>query len=142
MKSKEELLSKEVRAAANLASKFLQWGVTLMISLQTALFFVRRDIANAAIEAGTLPKGSEAPLPRYLIGTAFLLFVAFVLSRFTARLSKQYRNYKIQLMQCRDSGISDLELSNTGRWAHFLYFSFPIIDILARIIVTITIHIK
>jgi hypothetical protein len=39
MKSKEELLSEETRAAADLASRFLQWGVTLMISIQTALFF-------------------------------------------------------------------------------------------------------
>ena len=133
MKSKEELLSKETRAAADAGSRLLQWGVTLMVSLETALFFVRREAANALIEAGQLPKGSEVPFGRYLIGTCFLIFIALVLSKFTARSTAQYRNYKNQLMACRESTIKDLPIRYTGRWAYALYFSFPIIDLLARV---------
>jgi hypothetical protein len=133
-KSREELLSEETRAAADCSSRFLQWGVTLMVSLQTALYFVRRDAANTLIEAGQLGKGSEVPLARYFLGTGFLIFVAVVLSMFTARANAQYRNYKNQLIQCRQQGvgITDLTIRYTGRWAYGLYAAFPIIDILAR----------
>lgn len=138
MKSKEELLSEETRAAADTASRFLQWGVTLMISVQTALFFVRHEVVNGYIDAGKLPKGSEVPLSRYLIGTCFLIFIALVLSKFTARANAQYRNYKTQLAACREpEGVKDLPIKYTGRWAYFLYFAFPLIDLLARAAISI-----
>jgi hypothetical protein len=134
MKSKEELLSEETRAAADASSRFLQWGVTLMISVQTALFFVRHEIVGNLIDAGKLSKGSGLPFERYIIGTAFLVFLAFVLSLLTARSMEQYRNYKNQLIAARESGIQDLKIRHMGRWAYYLYFSFPAIDILVRIV--------
>jgi hypothetical protein len=139
-KSREELLSEETRAAAENASHFLQWGVTLMVSLQTALYFVRRDAANALIESGQLAKGSEVPIERYFLGTGFLIFIAIVLSMLNARATAQYRNYKVQLIQCRESGVKDLEIRYTGRWAYLLYAIFPVIDILARAWIDISIH--
>lgn len=141
-KSKEELLSEETRTASDNATRMLQWGVTLMVSLQTALFFVRREAANAMIEAGQLPKGGDVPLGRYFLGTAFLVFIAMVLSIFTARTSAQYRNYKTQLMQCRESGVKDLEIRYTGRWTYGLYAAFPAIDILARMWINFSIHFR
>jgi len=141
-KSKEELLSEETRAAADNGQKLLQWGVTVMISLQTAIYFVRRDTANALIESGQLPKGSEAPIERYLLGTGFLIFVAIILSTLTARATAQYRHYKSQLIQCRESGIQDLSIRHTGRWAHILYILFPIYDILSRMWIDLTIHFR
>jgi hypothetical protein len=89
-------------------------------------------VANALIEAGQLPKGSEVPFGRYIIGTAFLMFVAWVLSKLNARATAQYRNYKNQLIACRESKIEDLPIRYFGRWAYALYFSFPFIDLLAR----------
>jgi hypothetical protein len=137
MKSKEELLTEEVRSAAQLSSSYLQWGVTLMISVQTALFFIRHEILAAAVEAGRLPKGSDLPLGRYFLGTAFLFFVAAVLSRFSARNSEQYRHYKKQLIESRASGIKDLPIKYVGRWSYLLYFAFPVIDLLVRGIISI-----
>jgi hypothetical protein len=137
MKSKEELLSEETRAAGDTALRLLQWGITLMISIQTALFFVRREILNGYIDSGALPKGSPLPLGRYLIGTGFLCFLAMVLSMFTSRANQQYRNYKNQLIACRESGITDLKVRYTGRWAYALYFCFPIIDLLVRVVISI-----
>lgn len=133
-KSKEELLSEETRAAADNALRMLQWGVTLMVSLQTALFFVRREAADAMVQAGQLTKGAEVPLGRYILGTGFLIFIAFVLSMFTARTNEQYRHYKTQLIECRKEGvgITDLKIKYTGRWAYGIYAAFPVIDILAR----------
>jgi hypothetical protein len=133
MKSKEELLSEEVRAASEMGSKTLQWGVTLMISVQTVIFFVRQALLNADIDAGKLPRGAHLSLGRYLIGTGFLFYIAFILSKLSARSIEQYRHYKTQLMASRESGITDLPIRHTGRLVYFLYFSFPFIDIAVRI---------
>ncbi|MGA2433925.1 MAG: hypothetical protein ABSG25_01430 [Bryobacteraceae bacterium] len=136
-KCKEELLAEEVRSAMDLATRTLQWGVTLMISLQTALFFIRRDILNTFVDAGKLPKGSELPFPRYVMGTAFLLVVASILAKLGARNAQQYRHYKEQLAKSRQSGITDLPIKHTSRWMYVLYFVFPAIDILSRMYVDI-----
>ena len=133
MKSKEELLSEEVRAASELGSKTLQWGVTLMISVQTVIFFVREALLNADIDSGKLPKGAHLPPGRYFVGTGFLFFIAFILSMLTARSIEQYRHYKTQLMANRGSGITDLPIKHMGRVAYYLYFAFPLIDIAVRI---------
>jgi hypothetical protein len=134
MKSREELLSEEVRAYADMASKMLQWGVTLMISVQTALFFVRQQILNGYIDAQQLPRGSGLPMGRYVIGTVFLMYLAFVLSWLTARTNSQYRHYKRQLIECRSSKIADLPIKRTGRLAYALYFSFPVIDLAVKVV--------
>lgn len=141
-KSREELLSEETRAAAEGATRMLQWGVTLMVSLQTALFFVREAAANSMIEAGKLPRGSQVPLERYLLGTAFLIFIAVILSMFTARSTAQYRNYKSQLIACRESGVKDLPIRHTGRWAYWLYAAFPVIDLMARMWISFNIKLQ
>jgi len=140
MKSQEELLSEEVRAAEDVAARMMQWGVTLMISLQTALFFIREDVLKQYVDAGKVPMGSELPLPRYFMGTAFLLIVAIVLSRLTARSIKQYRNYKEQLIKCRPSGVIDLPIKHTGRWSYLLYFVFPAVDLLSRAYIFLELH--
>jgi hypothetical protein len=137
-KSKEELLSEEVHAAAEMSSRFLQWGVTLMISIQTALFFVRHDVLQTEIDAGRLPKGSPLPPGRYLIGTGFLCFVALILSIFTARANEQYRHYKLQLAASRESGIKDLPIKRIGSWAYPLYFAFPVIDFLVKFVIKVS----
>jgi len=131
-KSKEE-----VRAAMDVGSRNLQWGVTLMISVQTALFFVRQSVLNGLIEGGKLPKGSELPFPRSIVGTVFLFVVAAILSRLGARNAQQYRHYKSQLISARESGITDLPIKNTARWMYALYFIFPVIDLLSRLYIDI-----
>lgn len=140
MKTQEELLSEEVRAASDAGLRMLQWGVTLMISLQTALFFVRQDVVKRLVDAKLLPVGSELPLSRYLMGTAFLILTALILARLTARTAEQYRNYKAQLIKCRTSGVEDLPIRHTGRWAYVLYFIFPAVDLLSRAYISIQIH--
>jgi hypothetical protein len=137
-KSKEELLSDEVRAATTSMMTILQWGVTVMVSFQTALFFIRREIVASDIEAGRLPKGSQLPIGRWILGTLFLLVLATVFARLSARMALQYRHYKQQLIASRDSGIVDLPISHTSRWTYPLFFVFPAIDIAFRLYIDIT----
>jgi hypothetical protein len=136
-KSKEELLAEELRAVTDFATRHFQWGVTLLISVQAALFFVRRDVLNGLIDGGNLPKGSELPIPRYIIGTLFLLVVATILTMVGARYAKQYRHYRTQLAESRQSGITDLPIRHTARWMYALYYIFPLIDVLYRLYVNI-----
>jgi len=133
MKVKEELLSEEVRAAENVASRMMQWGVTVMISLQTALFFLRQDVLKRYIDAKFLPVGADVPDGRYYVGTAFLFFIACILAVLTARSLAQYRNYKKQLIACRSSGVTDLPIRFIGTVAYLLYFFFPAADAVSHL---------
>jgi hypothetical protein len=132
-KSKEEMLRDEVRFWADQMQKYMQWGLTVMVSLQTAIFFVRRDLVQTYVDAGILSKGSELPLYRYLVGSIFLLGCAVVISKYYRRSAEQYRHYKGQLLTSAESGIDDKSTTGMARWMGYLYFVFPVYDILVRI---------
>jgi hypothetical protein len=140
-KPKEELLREEVRFYADMQQKYMQWGLTLMVSLQTAIFFVRRDLLQTYVDAGTIHKGQELPYYRYLVGTGFLLLCAFVLWKLTNRVNVQYRNYKDQLAGSNESGIKDNPTTGVSGWIRYLYFAFPFYDLAVRVWVEITLHI-
>jgi hypothetical protein len=103
-KSKEEMLREEVRFYADMQQKYMQWGLTLLISLQTAIFFVRHDLIQQYVDSGVLKKGEELPYYRYLVGTVFIALCSYVLWRLTNRVNAQYRHYKDQLVKNNTSG--------------------------------------
>jgi hypothetical protein len=140
-KSKEELLREEVRFWADMQQKYMQWALTVMISLQTAIFFVRRDLVITYVDAGILKKGQELMYSRYLIGTGFLLLCAAVLWRFSSRVNVQYRFYKEQLIHSSESGIKDNPTTGMSGWVRYLYFAFPVFDLFVRIWIDFEIHI-
>jgi hypothetical protein len=140
-KSKEQMLREEVRFYVDIVQKYMQWGLTLLVTLQTAIFFVRRDLAQTYVDAGILRKGQELPYYRYLIGTFFLLLLAFILWRFTNRATEQYRHYKTQLVASADSGINDQSTSGVSNWARYLYFAFPVYDLAVRLWVDLSLKI-
>jgi hypothetical protein len=139
-KSKEEMLREEVRFYSDMMQKYLQWGLTVMVSVQTAIFFVRRDLVQTYIDAGVIKKGQELPYYRYIVGTIFILGCALVLSKFNARVANQYRHYKRQLVSAADSGIDDQPITGMSKWGGYLFFAFPIYDILVRLWVEIKFH--
>jgi len=123
--------------------KQMQWGLTLMVSLETALLFIRRELLNSFIAAGTLKAGDALPYHRYLVGTCFLIVAATILWALTNRSVQQYRHYKNQLLGCSKSGIVDLPTSGISKWIGFFYFAFPVMDIMFRFWIEftgITIH--
>lgn len=141
-KSIEEILREEVRFYAKMGQRNMQWGVTLMISLQTALFFARQDLIRNGVVVLTASGGHEVPAYRYLMGTTFLAVCAFVVSKFSSRTANQYRHYKNQLVSSDGSGIKDQPPSGVSGWAHWLYFAFPVFDVLGRLWVDLQIHIS
>jgi hypothetical protein len=140
-KSKEEMLREEVRFYIDQLQKLGQWGVTVMVSLQTALFFLRHELIDSAVAAGTLQKGQSLPWGRHLIGTAFLTFAALIVSAFSKRAAEQYRYYKKQLLSGSESGISDQSTRGTNNWIIYLYLGFPVLDVLIRLYITVSISI-
>lgn len=141
-KSKEEILRDEVHFYADMGQKYVQWGLTVMVSIETAIFFVRHELVQGYIDAGVLKKGDELFLRRYAIGTAFLAVAAFVLHKFSRRVAEQYRYYKQQLLNTNDSGVEDKPTSGVSKWVSYLYFAFPAFDILQRLWIDLTFKIN
>jgi len=139
-KPKEELLREEVRFYADQQGKYMQWGLTIMASLQTAIFFVRRDLVLTYIDSGIIKKGQELPYYRYLVGTFFLLLCASVFWKLTSRINVQYRHYKRQLVESAKSGINDNPTTGVSDWMRYLYFAFPVYDIAVRVWVDLAVH--
>jgi len=116
----------------------MQWGVTLMISVQTALFFVRKEVLAHEIEAKRLHPWDDLQPYRYYLGTAFLLLLALILASFTLYTSARYRFYKKQLITNSPSGVQEhqgepftlllIRFATVG-----LYFIFPLVDLFYRI---------
>lgn len=139
-KSKEEMLREEVRFYADTQQKYMQWGMTVMVGLQTAVFFVRRDLQLTYIDAGIIKKGEELPYYRYGVGTVFFFLCAYVFWKLTNRVNVQYRFYKDQLAENNESGIKDNPTSGVSNWMRYLYFAFPVYDLAVRLWVDITVH--
>jgi hypothetical protein len=141
-KSKEEMLREEVRFYVDIMQRMMQWGLTLLVSLQTALFFLRRQMIETYVDAGIIHKGDNLPWGRYLIGSTFLLIAATVLWIFGRRATQQYRLYKNQLVEANESGIKDQPTKGTSRWSTALYFAFPLFDVAIRLYVSIQVSLR
>jgi hypothetical protein len=129
-KPKEDLLREKVRYWMDSLIKQMQWGLTLMVSIQTALVFIRRDLLSTFVAGGLLKVGEELPYHRYLVGTVFLGVAATILWALTNRSAKQYRHYKKQLLECEEkSGIVDQPPTGISKWIGVFYFAFPVLDI-------------
>jgi hypothetical protein len=104
-----------------------------MVSIQTALVFIRRDLLSTFVAGGLLKVGEELPYHRYLVGTVFLGVAATILWALTNRSAKQYRHYKKQLLACEEkSGIVDQPPTGISKWIGVFYFAFPVLDIAFR----------
>jgi len=137
MKSDEEILREEIRALREIILKLYQWGVAFIATLQTAIFFIRREVLNGLIESGRLPKGSLLPLWRYFFGTAVVFIIALFFTTLSRAVSTRYQWYQAQLREKITSGVKEPE-SKSGRSTRLrwmvigIYFLFPSLDILGR----------
>ncbi len=80
LSEKEKILWDEIRNIREIALKLLQWGVTVLTALQTAIFFFRKDIYQRMIDSQEIIQGHYIPWNRYIIGTVYLFFVATIFS--------------------------------------------------------------
>lgn len=151
MKSKEEIIREEIRSLRDLLFRMIQWGVSVLVAVQTALFFVRKEIVkglierelspggttkqaiDALVQSGQLDLGGYIPMHRYVIGTSFLFAVALIFSVLTVYGSNQYRHYRQLLDANLESDVTPPELKNgPRRLIVAMYMFFPFFDLLIR----------
>ena len=137
MKTDEEILREEIRALRELSIKLYQWGVAFIATLQTAIFFIRREVLTGLIESGRLPKGSLLPAWRYFFGTAVVFVIALFFTTISRALSERHSFYQEQLMRKITSGVEEPP-PNRARAKRLrfvviaLYFMFPLLDVVGR----------
>lgn len=137
MKSDEEILREEIRALREVILKLYQWGVAFIATLQTAIFFIRREVLTGLIESGRLPKGSLLPAWRYFFGTAVVFLIAIFFTTMSRAVGDRLRWYQEQLAVKIESGVKEPPpnrmRANRLRWMVIgLYFLFPSLDLLGR----------
>jgi len=153
MKSTEEMLREEIQSLRDVLFRLVQWGVSVLVALQTALYFVRRDVIKSLIDRELAPNvtmkqavetlvkaeklAAEALLPwwRYIAGTCFLLFVSLVFAGVTIYGTKQYRHARSELAKHVTSGITPPQTSNVPLMLIVLMFLFfPLFDVFVRLL--------
>ncbi|MHB8270305.1 hypothetical protein [Bradyrhizobium sp.] len=130
----EAILREEIRALRELWMRILQWGVTVMIAAGSIIFYARRAIKEDFTVAGKLKLGEPLPLTHHLIGTVFLILLAYVFSVLSGLASRRYRSYFDQLIRKSTSGVDDIIASGHSRWIiPWIFWLFPLFDILLRV---------
>lgn len=131
----EEILFERMGHSMDMTIKLAQWGITVLIGLQTAIFFVRKDML-IRVEKLLGAKYDPLLLPWsfHFIGTFFLLIIASIFCFLTYRATERYRHYKKQLVNISQKSIEDIPVSRYFRKLILsFFFVFPAIDILIRI---------
>jgi hypothetical protein len=132
-RDREFLLQEELRDLRNIAMRLLQWGVTVLTGLQTAIFFLRKDTYERMLAGGQLKSSEYLPLNRYLVGTVFLLVVAMFVTQLTSMVRDRYKFFYNQLGSKTYTGVAAHPLSKSGRWVlAAIFFSFPVLDVILR----------
>jgi hypothetical protein len=149
--TKEEILREETRSLRDLNFRMVQWGVSVLVALQTGLFFVRKEIISNLIDrevtpgeakrvaveslvhSGKLAKGGVLSLKTYLVGTTFLLAVACIFIALTLYVSTRHRFYRDELKGCKEALVGSPEPYTPIRWILMgMFFFFPLFDLVAR----------
>ena len=134
---KEMFLRQEIRHLQEGAMSLLRWGLTVMLGIQTVIYYVRRDLTAQYLSQGKIPTGGLLPIQRYLIGTFILFTMACLFSRMAYVASIRLGNYRAQLVGADlVSGIKELPRFPEFRYLMIgVFFVVPLLDILVRIIV-------
>ena len=130
---REELLWEELRSVRDLLFRTLQWGVTVLASLQTAIFFLLREVRETMVTSGQLKATDSLPIERYLVGTLLLCVVTVICCYLVALSGNRYRKTREQLVETNYYGIKHGEVQKVARYAVFVVFcAFPLLDIVIR----------
>jgi hypothetical protein len=131
---REKMIREELHHFREVSLRVSQWGVTVLASIETVLFFQRKDIYDRLILSGAITRGQPLPFSRYVVGTAFLVLVALAFTIITLTAGKRYRFYASLLSDDAKTFLPLPPITNTGRIVLLLlYFAFPLFDVLARL---------
>jgi hypothetical protein len=125
---KEVLLRQELHFLGNLSFRLTQWGVTLLVSLWTVLYFVRKEVTATLIQRHELSAGQPLPWNHYGRGTFVLLVVALIFTELNRLMGLRWIAYNDQLKDCQ-SGIKEPSLTGRTRLLfRTLFLIFPLMD--------------
>lgn len=125
----EKAIREEIRSYRAASIDLLKWGVTLLISLETAIFFVRERVAKDMELSGRLGKGEQLPGDHWIIGTVAMLIVASCCFVISWLVGKQYRHNYAALKKLPDLVGPVFPPTRGGRYVLlFIYFVFPLFD--------------
>jgi hypothetical protein len=135
---RERILREEIRHYHLIQMRIMHWGVTVLASVQTLLYFVRREVTLSLQEQHLLAQGAPLPLHRYWLGTAFLMVLAILAFCMASATSSKLGLYRRQLSIDPNlptaSGIFERRVGPFFRYATMsTFFVFPCFDIAARI---------
>jgi len=131
---REEILWEELRSVRDLIFRILQWGVTVLASLQTAIFFLRKEVKDSMVVSGSLKASDSMPIERYLVGTVFLLIISLICCYFVTLAGNRYRKIREQLVETNAYGIKHGDVRKGARFAvFFVFLAFPLLDIAIRL---------
>ena len=140
-KSAEELLREEIRAAKDLALRLVQWGMGLLASMETAMWFVRNEQRQAMIAAKKLAADEPLPLIIYGSDSVLLVIVALTFVYFYRGIAKRIKKYGEELKRTNQSGIQDLEVPKPSRLlVALMLMAIPIYDVGKRIVIEVSLY--
>lgn len=129
---REEILWEEFPNVRGQLFRTFEWGVTVLASLQTANFFLQREMKVAL----KLPE--EAPLPTrgFLIGFIIITIVSIIFCYLISLVGNRFRNIRQQLIESDFYKIDHVPLSKFARSSAFTVFlAFPAVNLVIRLMV-------
>src|SRR5213082_740461 len=126
---REDILREEMNRLAERGHRHFQWSVSLLLSLETALFFVRKE---AAERAGFAP-GEPFPLSRHLWGTVMIASITWILIVIARAIYGLYEHYLLQLPRKLSTGIKRVPQRRLKPMIWMTLLLFPMFDLFVGI---------
>jgi len=124
----ERAVHAELGGIADRAHRLFQWAVTLLLSFQTALFFVRKERVD-------LNHGAQLPVTLYFFGTTGLLIFALLFSFLSWQMWAFYERRNNTLPEVNLLGVKRERPKRRIWWILvFVYFLFPFLDAVGYIL--------
>jgi len=86
----EKNLWDQIRSLTQISVRLAQWGITTLLGLLTALFFIRRELHEGL---GNLPPKHPLPVLYFIVGNLILWLVAVMFYRMSSWIRKRIFYY-------------------------------------------------
>jgi hypothetical protein len=86
----ERNLWDQIRSLTQISIRLAQWGITALLALLTALFFIRNEMRTSLVD---LPRDHPLPWWRFIPGDLILWMVAILFFRMSAWIRKRLFYY-------------------------------------------------
>jgi hypothetical protein len=131
LKTREQWLRDEVKNHRALLLSLIQWGMALLLAVESALYFIRQEVAQGLTGEQFIVPAKVLSWGQWFYGTSLQITIALLFSALTLNLLKRYYKYRIQLLAIARvySKIDDSSVKKGYQWIPLLFFwAIPTID--------------